>query len=151
MKVKIALAVAAMLLLAATLAAGSPAYAQDRGFKAKPAAACANKFCTRDVKAAPSCRRFAKAKTEAKCFIKRAAANFGQDYGTAKTIAYRESRLNPKATNSSSGAAGLFQFMPGTWASTPYRKRSVYHPRWAALAAMWMWSKGGQHHWVTYY
>jgi hypothetical protein len=25
-----------------------------------------------------------------------------------------------------------------------------YNPRWAALAAMWMWKRGGQSHWATY-
>jgi hypothetical protein len=53
-------------------------------------------------------------------------------------------------TNSSSGAAGLYQFMPGTWAHTPYRRHSPYSPKWASLAAMWMWKRGGQHHWSTY-
>jgi hypothetical protein len=37
--------------------------------------------------------------------------------------------------------------MPRTWASTPYRKQSPYNPRWASLAAMWMWKHGGYHHW----
>jgi hypothetical protein len=27
------------------------------------------------------------------------------------------------------------------------REERLYHPRWAALAAMWMWAHGGYHHW----
>jgi len=32
-------------------------------------------------------------------------------------VAWRESRDDPKAVNSSSGAGGLFQFLPSTWAN----------------------------------
>ena len=32
-------------------------------------------------------------------------------------IAWRESRDDPKAVNASSGAGGLFQFLPSTWAN----------------------------------
>jgi soluble lytic murein transglycosylase-like protein len=84
----------------------------------------------------------------AKCFITRAAKRYGQSRGQALYIAHRESRYNWRVTNSSSGAAGLYQFMPRTWQSTPYRKHSPYHPKWAALAAMWMWKRGGQSHWA---
>ena len=83
-----------------------------------------------------------------KCFITRAARYYDQSRRQALYIAHRESRFNWRATNSSSGAAGLFQFMPRTWQSTPYRRHSPYHPKWAALAAMWMWKRGGQSHWA---
>jgi hypothetical protein len=37
-----------------------------------------------------------------------------------------------------SGASGLLQFLPSTWASTPYRRFSVFDPYANALAAGWM-------------
>jgi hypothetical protein len=139
-------AAAAVCLLAVSLAAGSPAYAKDTSRSGS--AACANRFCTKDRAGAKSCRRFDKVQNVSRCFIKRAAAHYGQSPAQALAISYRESRWHPHATNSSSGAAGLFQFMPTTWQHTPYRKHSPYHPRWASLAAMWLWSKGGYHHWT---
>lgn len=49
-----------------------------------------------------------------------------------------------------SGASGPWQFMPSTWASTPYAAFSPYDPMAAALAAAWMHSaavnRGGE--WV---
>jgi soluble lytic murein transglycosylase-like protein len=123
---------------------------------AQPAAAagkpndgpCANRLCTKYVANTKSCyeRYNGRAKT-ARCFIRRAARHFGQPLSQAYYIAHRESRYNWRVTNSSSGAAGLYQFMPRTWQSTPYRKHSPYNPRWASLAAMWMWKHGGQSHW----
>ena len=83
----------------------------------------------------------------ARCFIARAADHFHQSRSQAYYIAHRESRYNWRVTNRSSGAAGLYQFMPRTWRSTPYRHHSPYHPRWASLAAMWMWAHGGYSHW----
>jgi hypothetical protein len=120
---------------------------------------CANLLCTKDVQRTPSCWRFDRRKKVARCFISRAAAHYGQSksqayyihYGQSKSqayyIAWRESRYNWRVTNSSSGTAGLYQFARQTWRSTPYRNKSPYHPRWAALAAMWMWKHGGYSHW----
>ena len=112
--------------------------------------ACANKLCTKDRASAPSCWRFKQRDRVSRCFIRRAAEHYRQPVSQAYYVAHRESRYNWRVTNRSSGAAGLFQFMPRTWQYTPYRKKSAYHPRWAALAAMWMWSKGYQSHWSTY-
>lgn len=108
---------------------------------------CANRLCTKDVRNTPSCWRFSEKARIARCFIARAALRFGQSRREAFYIAHRESRYNWRVSNPSSGAAGLFQFMPRTWAYTPYRNRSPYHPRWAALAAMWMWKRGYKSHW----
>jgi hypothetical protein len=134
-----AAAFAVVLTVAAQPAAAGKGSA-DRG-------PCANRLCTKDVPSAKSCwRNHGRAKT-ARCFIRRAARHYDQSTSQAFYIAHRESRYNWRVTNSSSGAAGLFQFMPRTWQSTPYRKHSPYHPRWASLAAMWMWKHGGQSHW----
>jgi hypothetical protein len=35
-------------------------------------------------------------------------------------------------------AAGLFQFLPSTWRSTPYRRHWILSARYSALAAGWM-------------
>ncbi len=108
---------------------------------------CANRLCTKYEAHTTSCwAHHGRAKT-ARCFIRRAARHFHQPVSQAFYIAHRESRYNWRVTNSSSGAAGLYQFMPSTWESTPYHKHSPYHPRWASLAAMWMWKHGGQSHW----
>ena len=110
---------------------------------------CANRLCTRYVKNTPSCWRHRGHAPIARCFIARAAARFGQSRSEAYYIAHRESRYNWNVTNRSSGAAGLFQFMPRTWSYTPYRHKSPYNPRWAALAAMWMWKHGWKSAWAA--
>jgi hypothetical protein len=110
---------------------------------------CANRLCTKYVKNTPSCWRFRSQSRIARCFIARAADRFGQSRSEAYYIAHRESRYHWNVTNRSSGAAGLFQFMPRTWQYTPYRHRSPYNPRWAPLAAMWMWKHGYKSHWAV--
>ena len=144
---KFVFAALAVCLLAVTIPAGTPADAADGGFKSE-AAACANRFCTKNRPGAKSCRRFDEVQNVSKCFIKRAAKHYEQSTAQAFYVAHRESRFHPHVTNSYSGAAGIFQFMPTTWAHTPYRKHSPYNPRWASLAAMWLWSKGGYYHWT---
>lgn len=64
--------------------------------------------------------------------------------GRAVQVAWCESRFNHRATNSSSGAAGVFQFLPSTWRRSwnPWRRRSPYDPVANVLAALVL-SKGG--------
>src|SRR5262249_6539985 len=59
-----------------------------------------------------------------------------------------ESGLSSRALNSSSSAAGLLQFLPSTWRSTPYRRFSVYSPYANALAAGWMFTHGRINEWA---
>jgi hypothetical protein len=133
-------AVAFAVLLSAT-----PATAQATS---KPMNPCANRLCTKYKPHTPDCfDRKTRAKVS-RCFIRRAARHFHQPLSQAYYIAHRESRYDYKVTNRSSGAAGLYQFMPRTWSSTPYRRHSPYNPRWASLAAMWMWKHGGYSHWA---
>ena len=108
---------------------------------------CANRLCTKYVRNTPSCWRFKSYSRISRCFIARAAARFHQSRSEAYYIAHRESRYNWRATNPSSGTAGLYQFASGTWEHTPYKRHSRYNPRWASLAAMWMWKHGGYSHW----
>lgn len=58
-----------------------------------------------------------------------------------------ESRYSPGARNAS-GAAGLFQFLPSTFASTPFGRFSIYSPYASALAAGWMHAAGRGGEWV---
>jgi hypothetical protein len=134
-----ALALAALLLAAVPTA--SPAATRSHS---NP---CANRLCTAYDAGTPSCWSRDGRRAISRCFIYRAARHYRQSMSLALHIAHRESRLDFRVTNASSGAAGLFQFMPRTWQSTPYRRHSPYHPKWAALAAMWMWKRGGYSHW----
>jgi len=72
-------------------------------------------------------------------------------YGNGPTLwrkANCESHLSPRAYNGSSGASGLFQFLPSTWRSTPFGSFSVWSPYANALAAGWMHSAGRGGEWV---
>lgn len=57
-----------------------------------------------------------------------------------------ESTWNPLAV-SAGGHLGLFQFAPGTWAGTPYGRRSALQAKWASLAAAWMIRQGRRAEW----
>ena len=64
----------------------------------------------------------------------------------ALRVAKCESGFNPLAVNRASGASGLFQFMPSTWANTPQGKagRSVFDAVANAQAAAWYYKATGQ-------
>lgn len=47
-----------------------------------------------------------------------------------------------------SGASGLYQFVPSTWASTPYGRHSVWYAKWNALGAAWMLTRNRANEWV---
>lgn len=74
-------------------------------------------------------------------------------YGFCSTL-WRKARcetggtFSARAHNASSGAAGLFQFLPSTWASTPYARFSVWSPYASALAAGWMHQAGRGGEWT---
>ena len=77
-----------------------------------------------------------------------AADTYGQSGSAMLAVAQCESLLDPSATNAWSGAAGLFQFLPGTWATTPWAGDNMYDPVANANAAAWMWSVGRRGEWV---
>jgi uncharacterized protein YraI len=77
-----------------------------------------------------------------------AADTYGQSRSAMLAVAQCESLLDPYATNAWSGAAGLFQFLPGTWATTPWAGDNIYDPVANANAAAWMWSVGRRGEWV---
>lgn len=64
------------------------------------------------------------------------------------TVAKCESTYNPNAVNPS-GAEGLFQFMPSTFAATPPGRagQSIWSPVASSEAAAWMYSQGRQGEW----
>jgi hypothetical protein len=78
--------------------------------------------------------------------IHRGALRWRVSYVMLRRKAWCESRMNPFAQNQS-GAVGLFQFLPSTWASTPYAGRSIWSPKWAALGAGWMHAVGRGGEW----
>ncbi|HEY7200096.1 MAG TPA: transglycosylase SLT domain-containing protein [Candidatus Dormibacteraeota bacterium] len=66
----------------------------------------------------------------------------------ALRVAKCESNYNPYAVNKSSGASGLFQFLPSTWASSPYHASSPFDPTANAKAAAWLYQRSGPGQWV---
>jgi hypothetical protein len=66
----------------------------------------------------------------------------------AINIAYCESRYHPNSVNSSSGASGLFQFLPSTWGGTPWASQSPFDPVANAQAAAWLYSHYGAGRWA---
>ncbi len=82
--------------------------------------------------------------------VRRAALHHRVDFRLQLAIARCESRLRPWALNSEgSGAAGLMQFMPGTFASTPYGARPILSAKWNALAGAWLLKRAGTGPWTA--
>jgi uncharacterized protein YraI len=79
--------------------------------------------------------------------ITEAANKYGQNPQTMLAVARCESGLNPNAYNARSGASGLFQFLPGTWRTTPFASYSIFDGWANANAAAWMWSVGRRGEW----
>lgn len=65
----------------------------------------------------------------------------------ALRVAKCESNYNPLAVNPSSGASGLFQFLPSTWALTPQHAQSVFDAVANAQAAAWLYQRSGPGQW----
>ena len=61
----------------------------------------------------------------------------------ALRIASCESTNNPDAVNASSGAEGLFQFLPSNWALTQWANSSPFDPSAHAQAAAWLYANSG--------
>jgi soluble lytic murein transglycosylase-like protein len=81
------------------------------------------------------------------------AIEYGISLGLPRAWAYRvswcESRHQPGAYNRSSGASGLYQFIPSTWRTTPQGRAglSPFDPYANAAAAAWLYRTGGPGHW----
>ncbi len=76
-----------------------------------------------------------------------AADRYGQPRADMLRVAQCESVLDPNAVNASSGVSGLFQFLPSTWATTPYANEDIFDPVANANAAGWMWANGRRNEW----
>jgi uncharacterized protein YabE (DUF348 family) len=91
------------------------------------------------------------ASSEIDAIIRDAAAAQGADAEQLLRVAYCESRFNPGAYNAS-GASGLFQFMPSTWAANSvragYAGASVWDPVASANVAAYMFRMGQSGQWV---
>lgn len=79
------------------------------------------------------------------------------DVNHALCVITHESKGNPNADNPRSSAAGLFQFLRGTWNSVPvsitggsYDSGRVYNPEAATAAAAYLvYKAGGWGHWTV--
>ena len=76
-------------------------------------------------------------------------AVFGNSPGLswALRVAYCESRYNPLAINRSSGASGLFQFMPSTWNSN-FPGQNIWDPYAQARGALVFYNAGRLSAWT---
>jgi soluble lytic murein transglycosylase-like protein len=83
--------------------------------------------------------------------IRAAAARWGADPNQLLRVAWCESKYNPYAVNTRSGASGLFQFMPATWAANSVRAgyggASVFDPVASANTAAYMFARGQAWQW----
>jgi uncharacterized protein YraI len=77
-----------------------------------------------------------------------AAAYYGQSGDAMLQVAICESGLDPYNVTPPYSASGLFQFLPGTWATTPYAGASIFDPVASAFATGWMWANGRRGEWV---
>ena len=88
---------------------------------------------------------------EIEAIIRDAATAQGADADQLLRVAYCESRYNPGAYNAS-GASGLFQVLPSTWAANSVRAgfagASPFDPVAAANVAAWMFVRGQSYQWV---
>ena len=86
--------------------------------------------------------------TDIVSIINAAADRYGQPRADMLRVARCESVLDPNAINPYSNASGLFQFLPGTWATTPFADQNIFDPVANANAAGWMWSVGRRNEWT---
>jgi hypothetical protein len=79
--------------------------------------------------------------------IYEAADNYGQSRDDMLRVARCESGLDPHAVGGGGSYYGLYQFVPTTFAGTPYGDYDIYDAWANANAASWMWSEGHKGEW----
>jgi len=98
--------------------------------------------------AAPAIAAAAQQPPSIQDIIKEAFQPLGdQSVDWAEKIAFCESTYDPNAVNASSGAQGLFQFLPSTWQGTPFASASPFDPSANAQAAAWLLQTYGSSQW----
>jgi len=60
----------------------------------------------------------------------------------------RYQRRIVRLNRAGSGASGPAQFMPGTFASTPFGRMDLFNVTAQAMATAWLWSRGGRNQWT---
>jgi hypothetical protein len=80
--------------------------------------------------------------------IYEAADNHGQSRDDMLRVARCESGLDPHAVGGGGAYHGLYQFVPSSFAGTPYGQYDIYDPWANSNAAAWMWSEGQKSSWV---
>jgi hypothetical protein len=80
--------------------------------------------------------------------IYEAADNYGQSREDMLRVARCESGLDPYAVGGGGAYHGLYQFVPSTFAGTPYGEYDIYDAWANANAAGWMWAEGRKGDWV---
>jgi len=92
------------------------------------------------------------APADIEAIIRQAAAANGADPDQLLRVAWCESHYNPSAYNATSGASGLFQFVPSTWsvnsARAGYAGASPFDPVSSANVAAWMFARGSANQWT---
>jgi soluble lytic murein transglycosylase-like protein len=96
--------------------------------------------------------RYLCTQTRAVGCIRAATRIYGGSFRHNMACARSESGLNPRARNAGgSGAAGLFQFLPSTYAATLARMRvgrkSIDSAKWNSRAAAWKFVHDGYGEW----
>lgn len=90
-------------------------------------------------------------KKQIRKFIRKAANRYNQSYTKMLCVAKCESSLTACAVGGGGQWYGLFQFVPSTFEGTPYGDEDIFHPRFNALAAAWMWQQyDPADHWTCY-
>lgn len=79
--------------------------------------------------------------------IVQAARRWGVSPSWALAVAWCESRYSPTARGSA-GEMGVFQFLPSTFATTPYRHGNPWDAATNIEAAMWLVTTEGPRHWT---
>ena len=84
--------------------------------------------------------------------IRDAAGRWGLDPNQMLRVAWCESKFDPGAYNRSSGASGVFQFIPRTWAwasaAVGQAQASPFDPAANVEAAAWLMKTQGPRHWT---
>lgn len=82
--------------------------------------------------------------------IRRAATHWRVSFYLQLAIARCESGLRATVLNGGgSGSSGLMQFMPSTFAGTPYGGRPILSAKWNALAGAWLLRRAGTGPWAA--